>query len=159
MCDYSLFGIPNRLAIEGEQLVVHRFSTGAMGLACPADLQVRELSHRKKTFWQALKSLFTESGRPAAVPAVCIPPGAHLLVSGIPANVRQRCRVSDEEEVVFTQITAEINTHRDAIRFQNGNQLRLQDLQEGMCVQVLTLSGVQESTRPASTVGGSVSVS
>jgi len=25
MCDYSLAGIPNRLAVEGEQLVVHRF--------------------------------------------------------------------------------------------------------------------------------------
>jgi hypothetical protein len=23
MCDYSLAGIPNRLAVEGEQLVVH----------------------------------------------------------------------------------------------------------------------------------------
>ena len=24
MCDYSLCGIPNRLAVEGEELVVHR---------------------------------------------------------------------------------------------------------------------------------------
>jgi hypothetical protein len=31
MCDYSLAGIPNRLAIEGEQLVVHQFSTGSLG--------------------------------------------------------------------------------------------------------------------------------
>ena len=35
MCDYSLAGIPNRLAVEGEQLVVHRFPA-SMGLApCP----------------------------------------------------------------------------------------------------------------------------
>jgi hypothetical protein len=33
MCDYSLAGIPNRLAVEGEELVVHPFPTGALGLA------------------------------------------------------------------------------------------------------------------------------
>src|SRR6516164_7099987 len=33
MCDYSLAGLPNRLAVEGEQLLVYRFTTGAMGLA------------------------------------------------------------------------------------------------------------------------------
>jgi hypothetical protein len=32
MCDYSLHGIPNRLAEEGEVLVVHRFFTGSKGL-------------------------------------------------------------------------------------------------------------------------------
>jgi hypothetical protein len=35
MCDYSLAGIPNRLAAEGEHLVVYRFSTGARGLTPP----------------------------------------------------------------------------------------------------------------------------
>jgi hypothetical protein len=35
MCDYSLAGVPNRLAVEGEELVVHRFPTGALGLASP----------------------------------------------------------------------------------------------------------------------------
>jgi hypothetical protein len=28
MCDYSLEGLPNRLAVRGEQLVTHRFVTG-----------------------------------------------------------------------------------------------------------------------------------
>ena len=36
MCDYSLAGIPNRLAVEGEELVVHPFPTGALRLASPA---------------------------------------------------------------------------------------------------------------------------
>jgi len=35
MCDYSLAGNPNRLAVEGEELVVHPFPTGALGLASP----------------------------------------------------------------------------------------------------------------------------
>jgi hypothetical protein len=33
MCDYSLAHFPNRLAAEGEQLVVHRFDTFVIGLA------------------------------------------------------------------------------------------------------------------------------
>ncbi len=32
MCDYSLQGIRNRLAEQGEILVVHRFQTGSKGL-------------------------------------------------------------------------------------------------------------------------------
>jgi hypothetical protein len=36
MCDYSLAHFPNRLAVEGEQLIVHRFDTLSIGLA-PAD--------------------------------------------------------------------------------------------------------------------------
>ena len=61
MCDYSLYGIPNRLAAEGEQLVVHRFPTRSIGLACSADLQAREdRSERKPVgLWSALRSLFS----------------------------------------------------------------------------------------------------
>ncbi len=38
MCDYSLHTYPNRLAADGENLVVHRFGAGSLGLASPADL-------------------------------------------------------------------------------------------------------------------------
>ena len=38
MCDYSLAHFPNRLAVEGEHLVVLRFASGTLGLA-PAPLQ------------------------------------------------------------------------------------------------------------------------
>lgn len=38
MCDYSLMGIRNRLAKEGENLVVYSFPTLTKGLASPADL-------------------------------------------------------------------------------------------------------------------------
>jgi hypothetical protein len=36
MCDYSLYSIQTRLAVEGEDLVVHRFATGSLGLTAPA---------------------------------------------------------------------------------------------------------------------------
>ena len=46
MCDYSLMGIPNRLAREGEELVVYEFRTGSRGLTADTpvantDTQVR----------------------------------------------------------------------------------------------------------------------
>ena len=149
MCDYSLCGIPNRLAAEGEELVVHKFSTGSMGLASPADLPVPQALREpvaKKTFWQSLKSFFEPSHRPAVAPAVCIPPGAHLILKDIPADLQKQCRVSDEEGVLFTQISADVNSYRDAVKFSNGYQIRLQDLREGMRVEVLSLAGVTEYT-------------
>ena len=149
MCDYSLCGIPNRLAAEGEELVVHKFSTGSMGLASPADLPVPQALRKpeeKKTFWQSLKSFFEPSKQPAVAPAVCIPPGAHLILKDIPEDLQRQCRVSDEEGVVFTQISADVNSYRDAVKFSNGYQIRLQDLRAGMRVEVLSLAGVTEYT-------------
>jgi hypothetical protein len=149
MCDYSLCGIPNRLAQEGEELVVHKFSTGSMGLASPADLPAPQPVSKettKKTFWESLKAFFEPIRQPAVAPAVCIPPGAHLIMRDIPADLQRQYRVSAEEGVVFTQISADVNSYRDAVRFSNGYQVRLQDLREGMRVEVLSLAGVTEYT-------------
>jgi hypothetical protein len=158
MCDYSLCGIPNRLAIEGEELVVHRFRMGSVGLASRVDLQECErlkAATSGKTFWGRLKNdlkdYFDIESDQAPAPAVCIPPGAHLIVRGIPADLQKQCRLSQAELAVFTQISAEVNQYRDAVRFHNGCQVRLQDLREGMRVQVRSLSGTTESLRPALT--------
>ena len=147
MCDYSLCGIPNRLAVEGEQLVVQRFSTGSMGLASVADLQVHESLREaapRKIFWESLKSFFEGPDQSAAVPAVCIPPGAQLIVTDIPAGLRRNYHLSPEEAAVFTQTSAEVQSYRDAIRFQNRFEVHLQDLREGMRVRVLSLTGAPE---------------
>jgi hypothetical protein len=145
MCDYSLCGIPNRLAVEGEQLVVHKFCTGSMGLASPADIQVPVAKkEQKKTFWQLVKTFF-EPGRPAVLtPAVCIPPGAQLIVKDVPLEMQRQCRVAEREAVTFTQLTADVNSYRDAIRFRNGFEIRLQDLREGMRVEVISMAGLNE---------------
>ena len=118
MCDYSLMGLPTRLAAEREELVVRRFSTGTIGLTSPSDLLNR--------------------GKDGP-PAVCIPPGAQLLLRDIPLLLRCRLRVDGEEEVTFTQITAATNTHRDAVRFSGGREIRLQELSEGQRVRVLCI--------------------
>src|SRR5205823_14059393 len=77
MCDYSLHGIENRLAVEGEVLVVHRFHTGSKGLTSPSYL---EPAKQSKSFMAFLATKFVE---PSNVCAVCIPDGARLAMTGI----------------------------------------------------------------------------
>ena len=155
MCDYSLCGIPNRLAAEREELVVYRFSTGSIGMASLADLRVCEEIRKavpRKTFWQAVKAFFEEPSQVATPPAVCIPPGARLMVRNIPEDLQRRFRIGQEEAVVFTQLSSEFNSYRDAIRFRGDREVRLQDLREGMPVQVLSLENAPEYVPPAVTV-------
>jgi hypothetical protein len=75
MCDYSLQGLPNRLAAEGEELVAHRFLTSTIGFASPQELQAiasARTAQRRSGFWSAIKDLLrVEWGPPAT--AVCIP--------------------------------------------------------------------------------------
>jgi hypothetical protein len=141
MCDYSLMSFPNRLAREGEELVVHQFACGAMGLASPVDLQRdrNPLTVRIRNVWSDLWG-FPSAGRSQHVVAVCIPPGAHLRVWDIPAYLQREIDVRRTEEVTFTQLTASPFRYRDAIRFRNGHQVLLQRLEEGQRVRVLSLS-------------------
>jgi len=148
MCDYSLMSIPNRLAEEREDLVAHRFPTGSMGLASPADLRrIAEPREPATGFWSAVKNFFSPP-HTEPVPAVCIPPGARLMLSDIPARVQSEMAVGTEEEVTFTQITAAINSYRDSVRFANGRVLRLQELREGQRVKVLDLSCAEPGFEP-----------
>ena len=146
MCDYSLMAIPNRLAVSGEELIVHRFEAGSVGLASAFDLRKRQ-EYRKVQchgFWPKLKEFFNPPDTPA-IPAVCIPPGARLLVRDIPAELQSECGFQkDMGEAVFTQITAAVNAFRDAVRFQNGSDVLLQRFAEGQRVRVLTLSSAEE---------------
>jgi hypothetical protein len=142
MCDYSLMAVPNRLAREGEELVSHRFPTGSLGLAAPGDLK-RPVPVARRTFWNAFKEFF-QPAETTAVCAVCIPPGARLLLEDIPARLQTELGVGVSEEVVFTQITASAHSYRDAVRFPNGREVRLQELREGQRVRVLDLSFAEE---------------
>ena len=121
MCDYSLAEIPSRLAVEGEQLVVHQFPTGSLGLAsaCPS----------VSRWWSAKQT-----------PAVCVPPGARLLLRDIPSDLQQQFGVRGTEEVAFVQLSATPYQFRDAVRFSNGREILLQKLQCGQHVDVLLLS-------------------
>jgi hypothetical protein len=143
MCDYSLCGIPNRLAIEGEELVVYKFSTGSMGLASIPDIKAVksvEDAASHQTLWTRVLNFLRGPAQPR-IPAVCVPPGAQLMVKNIPPALQFAWDIQPEEYVEFVQLTATPNMYRDAIRFKTGRQVRLQNLPENLPVQVLSLDG------------------
>jgi len=144
MCDYSLMAVPNRLAHEGEELVTHRFPTGSLGMASPGDVQaaITPRNSGRQTIWQKIRAFFDPTAAPA-VCAVCLPPGAKLLICDIPPRWQQQWGVGEREDAVFTQTTA-VNTYRDAVRFSNGCQVRLQEFREGMRVRVIDLTGTEQ---------------
>jgi hypothetical protein len=160
MCDYSLHTYPNRLATDGEELVVHRFGAGSLGLAAPADLATVISAGRTAhgSWWSRAKAWFVGNNPKwedeKRVPAVCIPPGARLVLRDIPKSLQRELGVGEIEEVQFVETTAEVNTYRDAVRFQNRRQALLQQLREGQRVKVLSIA--IEEFEPAETALWSV---
>src|SRR5205814_10716089 len=101
MCDYSLMAVPNRLAQEGEELVTHRFPTGSLGLASPADLKRAACPPPSvKTIWDRLREFFNPP-KTDPVCAVCIPPGARLELQGLPVRLQHEFAVGPVEVVTF----------------------------------------------------------
>jgi len=137
MCDYSLMGIPNRLANAGEELIVCTFPTGSKGLTSPEEL-VPPQRNACSALWESVKGLFRVR-RVQSVPAVCIPPGARLVLRDIPLAMQSSAGVRSVENVVFTQIAVIENRHRDAVRFANGSAILLQRLANGQRVTVVSL--------------------
>jgi hypothetical protein len=144
MCDYSLHGIENRLAVEGEVLVVHRFQTGSKGLTAPSYLRTES---KPRKFLTLLTETFVN---PIKECAVCIPDGAELIMTGISPGFQFSNGVSATEVVIFRQQSNEDATHRDAIEFNNGIIVTLQELEVGQRVGVIALSAeVSEMRREA----------
>jgi hypothetical protein len=131
MCDYSLAGLSNRLAVKGERLVVRQFPSGCLGMSSP----------RRRWY----EFLF-----PSFAMAVCVPPGARLLLKGIPAQLQEQLDVSATEEVTFVQRTADAFTHRDGVRFANGREILLQQLECGQQVTVLKVDWEDEAAPDSS---------
>jgi hypothetical protein len=152
MCDYSLQGLPNRLAVQGEHLITYRFRTGSIGLAAPAEI-ARQAAMRKPGsgwgWWAAVVRCFAGPLPEHDACAVCIPPGARLLMSQIPEGMRMEAGLKAEEYVTFAQLSAEFSAYRDAIRFDDGTKLVLQSIPVNVMFEVL-------STGPSEAEDGSV---
>lgn len=140
MCDYSLMMLPNRLAVEGEQLVAHKFKSGTTGLVGLGDF--RTWRGERPSFWQRVKNCFLCQTEPG--PVVCIPPGSRLFLEDIPNSLRRQFEFQCGEYVTFAQRSAESWQHRDVLAFQNGVVLLLQLLPEGQKVNVLGLSSSED---------------
>ena len=155
MCDYSLQGVKNRLANEGDQLFIHMFHTGSKGLASVTDLRnLDQPAPAGAGMWAKFECWVENQWRrinddmKRALPAVCIPPGARLHVDGIPWPMRRRFGVGPREEVTFVQLTAEPFRYRDAIRFANGQEILLQKLSDGLTMDVLCLALAEDTPAP-----------
>lgn len=148
MCDYSLMGVPNRLAREGEDLVVHTFPTGTRGLTPDRSGSPPSVPRRPKLLASILEKLFGMLDEEEV--AVCIPPGARLLLRDIPERVRNSEGVGTAEEVVFTQLSATAHEYRDAVRFANGREVLIQRLRRGQRVRVLQLALADEPVQQVS---------
>jgi hypothetical protein len=152
MCDYSLQGLPNRLAVAGEQLVTHRFSTGSIGMASPYDIAAASRPKlqncESRGWWAAVLSWFSPQMELDQVPAVCIPPGARLRMNRVPEQMQRNHALRPVEEVGFVQLSADAYRYRDAIRFDNGCQVVLQTLAEGIPFEVLSLDMGEREPQP-----------
>lgn len=143
MLNYRLLRLANRLAADGEELVVYRFSEGPVGLASAFDLRVKLQELECYGFWSKLKELFLPQG--SGIPAILVPPGARLLIRDIPTDRQLEWHVSGgTQKAIFTILTDEANTFRDAIGFGNGTVVLLHRLVEGQRVRVLSVSSDQE---------------
>ena len=124
----------SRLAVEGEPLAVYRFADGSTGLIAQADLG-RE-SDCPLNLWARVQRCFrTAPRRSKRVPAVCVPNGAYIILKNIPSAIQQRCGIEEEEGAIMIA-----DSGRDELRFSNGSQIRMEELWEGMPVEVLSLA-------------------
>jgi hypothetical protein len=93
-----------------------------------------------------MKSVMSVLGSMLAFPAqpqecaVCIPDGAKLMIYGIPQQLQEAHGAGSAEAVIFRQLSAHAHTYRDAVEFKNGVRVCLQDLEEGLIVEVCALS-------------------
>src|SRR3989449_11730642 len=99
MCDYWLYGIPNRLAQEGEMLVVHRFCTGSKGLTSPEYLKPTAQPRRLLT---ALKKFFAFEPQTCAV---CVLDGPQLMASVIPLRLQEAHGFTAAYSVLFASLS------------------------------------------------------
>lgn len=150
MCDYSLSGIQNRLAVEGETLIVHQFQTGSKGLTLPEYLKP---APRPKGLLAVLKTLVGRYS-PAKECAVCIPDGARLTLEGISEKLQEAYHLSPVEKVTFRQLSASALIYRDAVEFGNGMKVRLQELEEGQRLEVRALSSEHVGDSERQLIGG-----
>lgn len=146
MCDYSLYEFPNRLAREGEELVTYRFPSGSLGLVSPVELESARSKEKGSSnrFWEAATNHFDLLSRSRThalsnVCAICVPPGARLILKDISPLMQRDLGVCSEEGGKFIETSAETHRHRDAIILANGCVIPLQQLCEGQRVEVLSL--------------------
>jgi hypothetical protein len=143
MCDYSLYTVNNRLACESDDLVLHRFDTGSLGFCAVAELEKEMNRGAFARGWSSfMRWLYPR--KKCGLTAVCVPPGARLLISEVPRNARGGFELLELESVEFTQLSERSYAYRDAVRFSDGETILLQKLPEGLRATVIALAPEEE---------------
>jgi hypothetical protein len=144
MCDYSLYTVKNRLACESDDLVLHRFDTGSLGFCATAEFQQEMKKSSLARGWSSfMRWVFPR--RQCGLTAVCIPPGARLLVSEVPVAAKAWWGELEMKTIDFTQLSARSYAYRDAVRMPGGREVLLQLLPEGLRVTVMAMAPNEET--------------
>jgi hypothetical protein len=109
MCDYSLELYRSRQAVNEEHYTLHRFGSGTLGFIAESDCTT----------------------------AVCIPAGARLRLDGLDKRLQRALRVGATVEVVMVRLPFRNHTHRDGVRFDNGREVMLQNLNSGLSAMLM----------------------
>jgi hypothetical protein len=109
MCDYSLEMYGSHPARESERYETVRFPSGSVGLASPGDCGT----------------------------AVCVQYNTRLRLENIPQHIQASLRVNATEEVTFVRL--DHGAYRDGIRFRNGKDISIQQLNSGVSAVVVQM--------------------
>ena len=109
MCDYSLELYRSRPAVNEEHYTLHRLGSGTLGFIAESDCTT----------------------------AICMPAGAQLRLDGLDKRLQRALRVGPSEEVVMIRLPFRNHTHRDGVRFANGREVMLQDLNAGLSAMLM----------------------
>lgn len=168
--DYSLIKLRNRLAVEGEELVVHRFRSGMTKMVARLDFErwrrastetehsvVASESH--KGVWQSIKNCCTDfltyygfidadaSSAEEPGPVVAIPSEALLRVFGLSSTWQEQYHLGSFEDALFIELSPSSGVSNQGLCFGNGVVIPLRLLHEGQRVKVLRSSWA-ESLEP-----------
>ncbi len=109
MCDYSLEMYGSRPARESERYETVRFPSGSIGLASPGDCGT----------------------------AVCVQYDTRLRLENIPLHLQASLRIKAAEDVTFVRL--DHGAYRDGVRFSNGKDISIQQLNSGVTAVVVQM--------------------
>jgi hypothetical protein len=146
--------VTNRLALEGEELVAHKFRNGLIRMVSRSDYSRWKISSQDGVsngtlarVFRSLVNFFLRSGCDPS-PVIAVPDDALLRVYGICPDMQRLHGFDATEDALFVEITLLLGRGREALCFGNGVVIPLQALPEGQRLRVLYRSWT-ESIAPA----------
>lgn len=163
MSDCYSLKLRNRMALEGEELVAHRFANGSISMVACIDFDRWRHSvpattgntspEETKGFWRCITNAwsdflsyygFTDSNATPSHsepgPIVSIPSDALLRVFGISTAWQIQYHLGSFEDALLVELSPPFGSSRDGLCFGNDVTIPLQLLQEGQKVKILRRS-------------------